>query len=413
MQVMPRKIMNLPAILIACVLAPLSAGAATPVAPATAPVAATARVAEPVTASAPAAPALKAAAPSSASPATVSAPVLGGPRHDAPPSFMPANLVPGIESKENLVFPPAPDDPRIRFLSHFQKRDDFRKGKPGLWSRFVGFLMGRKGNDNSALSTPYGIAVSGIRAYVADTESAVVVVFDLTNGNTSILGSDAGDRLVSPVGLAVDSDANVYVTDSGQNVVAVYDSKGAFLRHIGKRGDLTRPTGIVYDPARKRILVADTGNSRIVAFKLDGTQEAVIGKAGSGEGAMGMPVNLALTAEGNIVVTDPLRCDIQIYSPDGAFQRQFGEQGNTPGYFNRPRGVAVDSDGNIHVVDAMFSNVQVFNQKGELLMFYGELGTKPGRFQLPAGISIDGSDRIFVVDALNHRVQVFQYLKKS
>lgn len=319
---------------------------------------------------------------------------------------------PGKPVEGNIVYPPPPDAPRIRLISTFGKPGDFRKERTGWWSRFTDYLMGRDKEKGSAFITPYGIAVAFGKAYIADTEGASVAVFDLKTGRLDRLGDTPDGKLASVIGVAVDSGGTIYVTDSGQDVVKVFGPDRKFLFKIGKKGELSRPTGIAWDGIRNRIYVADTGNRRVVGYSPDGIQKISFGRSGLGEGTMGSPVNLAVASDGMVLITDPIRATVQMWSSEGAFKGQFGESGNTPGYFHRPRGVALDSEGNIYVVDAMFGNVQMFNREGQVLMYFGDQGVQPGFFQLPSGICIDDRDRIFVVDTLNKRVQVFQYLGK-
>lgn len=319
---------------------------------------------------------------------------------------------PGKPVEGDIVYPPAPDEPRIRLLSTFQKPGDFRRDKPGWWSKVVDYLLGREKERGVAFITPYGIAVASGKAYVTDTEGASVAVVDLKTGRLDRLGDTPDGKLTTAIGVAVDSGGTVYVTDSGMDCVKVFGPDRKFLLKIGKKGELSRPTGIAWDGARNRIYVADTGNRRVVGYSPDGTLKVSFGRSGLGEGSMGSPVNLAVASDGTVLITDPIRANVQMWSSDGAFKGQFGESGNSPGYFHRPKGIALDSEGNIYVVDAMFGNVQIFNREGQVLMFFGDQGVAPGLFQLPAGICIDEKDRIFVADTLNRRIQVFQYLKK-
>jgi sugar lactone lactonase YvrE len=55
------------------------------------------------------------------------------------------------------------------------------------------------------------------------------------------------------------------------------------------------------------LLVADTGNDRVVAFRLDGRAARVVcgtGRTGSGAGELSVPVGLAVTATGDLWVVD-------------------------------------------------------------------------------------------------------------
>jgi hypothetical protein len=112
----------------------------------------------------------------------------------------------------------------------------------------------------------------------------------------------------------------------------------------------------------------------------------VIGSVGDEPGQFRLPVGVTLDKEGNVYVTDMMRCMVQKFDRDGKYISGFGRLGDHAGSFARPKHLTVDSDGIIYVVDAAFQNVQMFNDKYELLMFFGSAGDHPGSMSLPVGI---------------------------
>ena len=75
-----------------------------------------------------------------------------------------------------------------------------------------------------------------------------------------------------PSGLAVDSEGRVYVLDSGNHRVQVFDQSGSFVRTMGRRGEgpgeLSRPSHIAI--AGERVVVADRGNGKLSFWDLSG-----------------------------------------------------------------------------------------------------------------------------------------------
>ncbi|MDA8244847.1 MAG: 6-bladed beta-propeller [Elusimicrobia bacterium] len=311
---------------------------------------------------------------------------------------------------QDIVFPPAPDAPRVRYLYSLSGPQDI-KPKVSGFRAFLLKLAGKGPRSGQAMVRPYGVYAASGRVFVADTGGMAVAVFDRGAKRLTRIGGSREGSLINPIDVAADEAGNIYVTDSGLNLVKVYGPDGNFLRQLGTASGLSHPTGIVYDAGRKRLIVADTGNSRLVLFDAGGKMSGTIGRRGTEKGDMSVPINLALDREGDIYVVENMLSRVQIYSPEGVFLSQFGKNGDLPGYFARPRGIALDSDGNIYVVDALMNMVQIFDREGKLLLFFGGGGAEPGTFQLPAGIFIDPEDRIYVVDSNNRRVQVFQYLK--
>ncbi len=314
------------------------------------------------------------------------------------------------EPSPPIVWPKVPEVPRIRFVRAISGPEDLGITYP-MFKRLLGNLAGKA---RPSISSPYGVAVdSSGRVYVVDSFQGVVHLFD-AKGNDYYPFAVVEQGLGSPIGIAVDDKTGrVYVSDSKQGLVKVFAGIGKkALREIG-RGTLKRPTGIAVHEKRGELLVVDTLAGAVVGYSLkDYRVNRVLGAPGRDQGKFHYPTNIWVTADGRILVSDSLNFRVQIFSPEGRFIKAFGSAGDGPGYFSRPRGVAADSDGNIYVVDALFDNVQIFNRDGGLLMAFGGPGTGYGEFCLPTGIFIK-NDTIYVSDSYNKRVQVFQYLKEG
>jgi DNA-binding beta-propeller fold protein YncE len=308
-------------------------------------------------------------------------------------------------------WPPAPQAARISYLYSLSTPADARIGNSFLnrtW-RFI------KGAEPDTLAKPQGIHVdpSG-RLYVVDTQQKRVHVFDSRNSRYFWFPEKPPADFEFPVDVTADGAGRVYVSDASTKVVHVFDAYGKeFLQSIGA-GQLMRPTGLAIRPESAELLVVDTLASSILVFD---TQDFAIKARAGGNGqesdALHFPTNIALASDGMVYVTDALNFRIQSLKSDLAFDGHFGEAGDGPGFFSRPKGVAVDSDHNIYVVDALFDNVQIFNRNGELLMAFGTSGHTAGEFWLPNDIFIDSNDMIYVADSYNARVQVFQYTSQA
>jgi DNA-binding beta-propeller fold protein YncE len=229
------------------------------------------------------------------------------------------------------------------------------------------------------------------------------------------IGDQERYPLAWPVGVALDGEENVYVSDTGTRTIRVYDRHGQFLRGVGKEL-LVRPTGVAIDPARRRVYVVDTGGNdtpeahRVKVFDLAGTLLHEIGRRGDGEGEFNFPTFASVDEQGRLYVVDSVNSRIQMFDPDGTFLRKFGKSGDRIGDFARPKGVAVDTFGNVYVVDSRWSNVQIFNQEGQLLMLFGGVGLYPGLLMNPTAVVIDRHNTIYVSDTLGRRVNVYQLI---
>ncbi|MFC1602534.1 SMP-30/gluconolactonase/LRE family protein [Pseudomonadota bacterium] len=311
------------------------------------------------------------------------------------------------EEPKNLVWPPAPEQPRIRYIKSYRGQMDFKQADD-MRNALFGIERG-----GLSLAKPYGVAVShdGTRMYVTDAKLRGLVVFDLEKEKVFMLQTDAMGGLASPVEVRVDSKDRIYVTDSFGGKLMVYKPNGETLRTMGGADGMKRPTGLALDEAHNRIYVSDVVSHQIMVYDFEGNFIKRFAERGSDPGYLNFPNNVAVDKEGNVYVTDSGNFRVQIFSPEGEYISSFGKLGDGFGAFARPKGIALDSDSNIYVLDAAFGNFQIFNGDGQLLLFVGTVGKRPGMFWLPAGMYIDDKDRIYVVDSLNKRVQVFQYLK--
>ena len=307
---------------------------------------------------------------------------------------------------ESFITPPPPSEPKIVYLKRYRGESDFNKGN--ALDQFIGSAGGFNSKD---IVKPYGVAVHENKIYVADTAMGVVFVFHPETKKVTFLGDQPSGKLGQPIGIALDGDANVYVTDSKLQRVFGYDKTGKLIFSLGEKNEFIRPTGIAINKNAQMMYVVDTKGHNIKVYSLDGTALFEFGKRGKGEGEFNFPTNIAVDERnGNIVVVDTQNFRVQIFDQDGNFIQTFGQLGDVPGMFSRPRGVAIDSEGNIYISDASFDNIQVFNDQGELLLYFGSAGYAAGQFQMPAAMTFDEQDRLYVTENFAGKVQVFQYI---
>lgn len=308
----------------------------------------------------------------------------------------------------NLVWPLAPDTPRVQYLESFSRSDQFAE-KRRDWLREV--VFGPDGKNVTRMVKPYAVTTDQKnRLYVSDTGLSAVWVFDREKKEVRFIGDSGQGKLATPAGIVVDSRGIVFVADAKLRKVFAYDDAGNVVLGIGQADEFTSPSGLAIDPASGRLFVADAGRHKIRVYDSQTGQFLFeFGQRGIQTGQFNFPTHLFLR-QGVLYVTDTMNFRVQVFSLDGKFLRKYGEMGAKYGQLARPKGVAVDSEGHVYVVDAAFGNFQIFNGDAELLLFVGRTGISPGEFYLPAGMFIDGDDRIYVVDQYNRRVQVFQYL---
>ena len=308
----------------------------------------------------------------------------------------------------SIVWPGAPDTPRIRYIGDIVGEASFgvrSRGLKALGEVFTGPAP------KIRFSTPMAVAVRGERAYVADAQAGAVYICDLAQRQLDTIRAASGKPFDWPIDVAATKDG-IAICDSRRASVFLFDANGTFVRALGA-GALQRPSAVAYRADTDELWVLDTAAHECVVFNSAGNATRRIGQRGAEAGSFNFPAGMTWRAKVGAVVADSMNFRVQILDESGTSRAVFGKKGDAAGDFAMPRDVAVDSDGNIYVLDNQFENVQIFNPSGQLLMAFGGEGSGPGEFYLPSGITIDQRDRIWIADSYNRRVQVFQYLNAN
>jgi DNA-binding beta-propeller fold protein YncE len=231
------------------------------------------------------------------------------------------------------------------------------------------FQVGAEGAGR--LSKPLGIDVDRAGTlYVADASLRAVMVYD-RDGNflRKIGGGKTFDRISS---VTVDPDGKrVYAVDIGgvnseNHRVRVFDAaSGSHLFDIGKRGRGPGEFNLPRDLAVGRdgqLYVVDSGNFRVQVFDAAGRYLNAFGNIGKQLGNFARPKEIATDREGNVYVVDTAFGNTQLFTPEGDLLMFIGERAeqDAPARYMLPSGVYVDEDGRIYVVDQWFRKVDIY-----------------------------------------------------
>ncbi len=277
-------------------------------------------------------------------------------------------------------------------------------------------------------------------------------------------GSPWGAELNEPMGLAVDAAGNLFIADSGNNVIRKVDFSagvittvagdgnagwwgyGGYGGYSGYSGDggpatdaqLNDPQGVALDAAGN-LFIADTGNHAIQ--KVNHSTQTINNVAGdgsfgyggfSGDGGqataaqLGFPTGVALDdASGNMYVADVGEDIVLAVSSAGAVStltNGIGDQGPaTSAQLSTPEGVASDSSGDLFIADTSDNDIREVNAVTGVITTvagiggdgYGGLAGYSGdggpatRAQLdaPTGVAVDAAGDLFIADSGNNVIR--------
>jgi DNA-binding beta-propeller fold protein YncE len=286
--------------------------------------------------------------------------------------------------KSYTFFPPAPDEPRIQYLTAFASDSDL-----GRSSSFTDYVTGVQ-KTTDPLVKPYGLAAYDGNIFVCDTVAGVIEVFDLKQSRAVNFAPQGEGKFRLPINITIDQDGTRYVSDTGREQVLVFRNDGTFLEAMGKKDEM-KPSDVAI--TRDRLYVTDLKNHCVKVFSKADRKFlfAIPTDAKAAEGKLFSPTNLAVDEQGGrLLVSDTGGNVVQVYDLAGKYLKTIGRAGVAPGLFARPKGVAVDRQGLAYVVDAATQVVQIFDTEGRLLLFFGQAGASTrGELILPAAVKVD------------------------
>jgi tripartite motif-containing protein 71 len=203
--------------------------------------------------------------------------------------------------------------------------------------------------------------------YVSDRPAAAIYIYSAEGLYLRAFNPGPALNGWQPLGMAFDAKGYLFVTSVGAPFQAVHEfgPDGAFVRTFGSPGEFSFPNGVSVD-ANEYVYVADSSNGRLVVFDGGGVQRAAINR-GSREGDLGLPRGTAVDDSNRVYVVDLTANAVQIYHAFRTEDRQpkyigrFGVQGSGDGEFGYPNSVAVDGRGRVYVTDRVNNRVQVWS----------------------------------------------------
>jgi DNA-binding beta-propeller fold protein YncE len=205
------------------------------------------------------------------------------------------------------------------------------------------------------------------RLFVSDGKYNHVLVF---NPEHKLQGQFGEGVMDDPAGLAIDNENRfLYVANTGSDQVLVYDADTfKLLRKIGTAGknhtlttpgDFSKPTNVAVDKDGN-LFVTDTLNDRVEVFDADGVFVRAFGKNGDGPGDFARPKGIAVDCDNHVWVADSMTNRLQVFTGEGDLRLVLGGFGSLPGQFKDLTAVTIDKLNRVFTSEQFEGRVQMF-----------------------------------------------------
>jgi len=209
-----------------------------------------------------------------------------------------------------------------------------------------------------------------------------------------------------PTGITIDPEGNLLIADTGNDRVVKCDREGKFLKETGgfgsEEGQFNRLTSIATDNGLN-IYVVDTQNKRVQRFdrSLNFISTIQIEPSENFSG-FGMLEGIAVAPGGELLLSD-IEDDYVIKLDNFyAFERTFGGFGYGEGSLRDPLGISVDRKGNVYVVDSQNDRVAIYDLFGNFLKSLGETTLRK-----PGGVTFGEDGLIYVANTEKNSIAIF------
>lgn len=222
-----------------------------------------------------------------------------------------------------------------------------------------------------------GAGTFGAGAPITCETNPVDPIFKFDRNTGEVLANFGGDLMVTPHGIHVDAEGNVWVTDFAGNAEG---TRGHQVFKFSPEGEVLLTLGVPGQPGTE-------------PGQFNQPNDVVTGPDGSiyvsdGHNGQGMTTNAAM----QLGRDNGMTARIIKFSPEGEYLMEWGEIGVEHGQFRTPHALAFDSRGRLFVADRGNHRIEIFDQNGNYL----ESRYAYGRI---SGIHITPDDMLYAIDS--------------
>ncbi len=272
-------------------------------------------------------------------------------------------------------------------------------GSPvSIFVRMPPTKLGLSSKTLEGLRKPWGVVVTkSSEVLITEWKANKVSVFNVSGQRLEAITANC---FYAPMGIAVDTQERLYVTD-GTNTLFKLDRSGQVLNSVKPKDfQFSEPAGVLVT-SDGQVYVCDRGNHRIAVFTSDLTFSRTLGKRGTGVGEFNLPEDIAQDRRtGKFYISDYENHRIHALTPDEQFLATFGAD-----HLEAPNGLCVDSRGHLYVSDFRKGCIVVFSVPScKFVANFCLPGPEEGN---PSGLAIDEDGFLYACDFFNRRVVVF------
>lgn len=252
--------------------------------------------------------------------------------------------------------------------------------------------------------------------FVSDPVVGSVFVFD---PNRLLVGEIR--NLQRPLGIAIDSQGYLLVGNDKVNHIEVYDPANGDLLYTFGEGLLHMPNAITVSPSGD-IYVTDSRNHNIQVFDNAYLHVRTIGEPGRKDGQLRFPVDTEVIGD-RVYVADQGNRRIKVFDLHGNYVREIApplelsiwclEYGffcpsDARGTFIKLLALDSDASGRLHVLDVFEAAVSVIDPvTGALVGAYGTWGDGQGEMRTAMDLLINEAAQAVVTDSKSDEMEVF------
>ncbi len=272
------------------------------------------------------------------------------------------------------------------------------------------FIIGSAGNQPGRFVKPRAVAVAPDgTVWVMDRSGRLQAFDDRGNYLRGWIMRDVEKG--TPEDIECDREGNILVTETHYAKITVYSPAGDVVREWGswgkEPGQFIYPVGLAVDADGNVFVSEYGGNDRVQKFDRHGNFLLQWGRFGEARGEFTRPEDVCVDDRGRVYVADSCNHRIQVFDSSGALLDVWGEVGDAPGQLRYPYDVEIRPDGDLVVCEYGNHRVQRMTPEGRPRSSWGRVGRADGELNFPWDLAVDRQGRCLVADTQNHRVQRF------